>query len=179
MYNKIMLSKATIAGGCFWCTEAVFSKLKGVISVTPGYSGGDRKNPTYQEVCSGETGHAEVIQIEFDPDKISYKDLLYFFLKTHDPTQVNGQGNDIGTQYRSVIFYHDDKQKKEAEESKSEAQKLFKEPIVTEIIPFKNFFPAEQSHREYYLKNSSAPYCRLVIDPKIEKLKKDFKPLLK
>jgi len=178
MYNKIML-KATIAGGCFWCTEAVFSKLKGVISVTPGYSGGDRKNPTYQEVCSGETGHAEVIQIEFDPDKISYKDLLYFFLKTHDPTQVNGQGNDIGTQYRSVIFYHDDKQKKEAEESKSEAQKLFKEPIVTEIIPFKNFFPAEQSHREYYLKNSSAPYCRLVIDPKIEKLKKDFKPLLK
>ena len=174
-----MKEVATLAGGCFWCTEAVFAKLKGVISVMPGYSGGDKENPTYEEVCSGETGHAEVVQIKFDPDKISYKDLLYVFWKTHDATQLNGQGNDIGTQYRSVIFYHDEKQKKEAEESKKEAQGSYKDQVVTEISTFKNFFPAEDYHREYYLKNSSAPYCRLVIDPKIEKLKKDFKSLLK
>lgn len=170
---------ATIAGGCFWCTEAVFVNLKGVEKVVPGYSGGSVENPSYEQVSSGETGHAESIQITFDHKVISYDELLYVFWKTHDPTQLNRQGKDVGPQYRSAIFYNDEVQKEKALKSKTEAQKFYASPIVTEIVPFKNFYPAEQYHREYYLKNRNAPYCRLVIDPKIQKLRKEFKDLLR
>ena len=170
---------AKFAGGCFWCTEAVFANLKGVEKVVPGYSGGSVENPSYEQVSSGETGHAESIQITFDHKVISYDELLYVFWKTHDPTQLNRQGEDVGPQYRSAIFYHDEVQKEKALKSKTEAQKLYASPIVTEIIPFKNFYPAEEYHREYYLKNRNAPYCRLVIDPKIQKLRQEFKDLLR
>ena len=176
-----MLSKATFAGGCFWCTEAVFTRLRGVISVMPGYSGGDRQNPTYEEVCGGETGHAEAIQIEFDPAKLSYKDLLYVFWKTHDATQLNGQGNDIGTQYHSVIFYHDEKQKKLAEEyiKELEKKKIYDAPVVTEVAPFKRFYKAEEYHQNYYEKNPDQAYCQIVINPKMEKFRKEFGEKLK
>jgi peptide-methionine (S)-S-oxide reductase len=172
------LKKATIAGGCFWCTEAIFQKLNGVEKVTSGYSGGWKENPTYQEVCNGQTGHAEAIQIEFDPAKIKYATLLEIFFKLHDPTTLNRQGNDIGTQYRSAIFYHDEEQKKIAEKVKQklEKEKYYQDPIVTEIIKFTNFFPAEDYHQNYFENNKSAPYCRVVIDPKIRKLLKDFGP---
>ena len=173
------MEKGTLAGGCFWCTEALFKSLKGVTSIKPGYSGGEKANPTYEEVSSGETGHAESIQIEFDPKIISFKDILYIFMKTHDPTTLNRQGADMGTQYRSVIFYHDEKQKQVAEELVSELQKDYKDPIVTEITEFKNFYEAEDYHKNYYENHQNAPYCRLVIDPKLEKLKKNFSKFLK
>lgn len=172
---------ATLAGGCFWCTEAVFQRLKGVNKITVGYTGGTMKNPTYQDVCSGKTGHAEGIQIEFDPTIISYKTLLEVFFHLHDPTTLNRQGNDVGTQYRSSIFYHNEKQKKLGEEVKKqiEESKMYLGKIVTEIVPFKNFAKAEDCHQNYYTKNSYQSYCQYVIDPKITKLYKDFGSLVK
>ena len=169
----------TVAGGCFWCTEAVFSQIKGVEKVTPGYSGGNVNNPSYKEVSTGVTGHAESLQIVFDPKVISLDQLFYIFFKLHDPTTLNRQGADIGTQYRSAIFYKDEGQRKAAEKAKEEAQKDHKEPIVTEIVPYKNFFPADPSHKDYYFKHRLSPYCILVIDPKIQKLKKEFGSYLK
>jgi len=172
----VMNEIATFAGGCFWCTEAIFKRLKGVISVTPGYSGGSKENPTYKEVCEGTTGHAEATQIEFDPAIIPYEKLLEIFWHTHNPTTLNRQGNDIGTQYRSSVFYHDERQKEKAEALKKETEdsKLFEDPIVTEIVPFKNFYTAEDYHKNYYDKNKEAPYCNFVIDPKIQKLLKEY-----
>lgn len=164
---------ADFGGGCFWCMEAVFERLPGVISVTSGYAGGRTENPTYQEVCSGSTGHAEVTQIEFNPDRISYIQLLDVFWQAHDPTTLNRQGADEGTQYRSIILYRDGKQKAEAEKSKIEAQKNFRSPIVTEIMPLKKFYPAENYHQQYYDENSNAPYCQIVIAPKLYKLEKE------
>ena len=166
--NKTEL--ATFGGGCFWCMEAVFERLPGIISVTSGFAGGHTDNPTYHEVCGGDTGHAEVTQIEFDPAKISYAKLLEVFWQAHDPTTLNRQGADEGTQYRSIILFHDEKQKLLAEKSKLEAQKDFFKPIVTEIVPLKKFFKAEDYHQGYYDANASAPYCQMVIAPKLEKL---------
>ena len=168
--NKIEL--ATFGGGCFWCMEAVFERLPGVKSVTSGFAGGRTANPTYEQVCTGATGHAEVTQIEFDPARISYEKLLDVFWQAHNPTTLNQQGADTGTQYRSVILYHDDAQKLAAEKSKAGAQKNFKHPIVTEIAPFTKFYRAEGYHQGYYDNNSSAPYCQVVIAPKLEKLEK-------
>jgi len=170
---------STLAGGCFWCTEAIFKRLKGVSRVTSGYSGGKMENPSYEAVSSGSTGHAEAIQIEFDPAVLSYEKLLEVFFKLHDPTTLNQQGADIGTQYRSVIFYHDENQKEVAEKIKAAMQKLYKDPIVTEIVPYSNFYSAEGYHQDYYAKNSQAGYCRIVIDPKITKLYKEFKEVTK
>jgi peptide-methionine (S)-S-oxide reductase len=168
--NKTEL--ATFGGGCFWCTEAVYERLPGVKSVTSGYAGGHTKNPTYKEVCAGETGHAEVTQIEFDPTVISYEKLLDVFWEAHDPTTLNRQGHDVGTQYRSVIFYATDAQKAVAEKSKLAAAKMFSNPIVTEITPLTIFYKAEGYHQDYYRNNQNAPYCRAVIRPKLEKLDK-------
>jgi len=167
--NKTEL--ATFGGGCFWCMEAVFERLDGVKSVTSGYAGGTKENPTYKEVCTGVTGHAEVIQIEFDPHKISYEKLLEVFWEAHDPTTMNRQGADAGTQYRSLILYHNDAQKQAAEKSKELAQWRFPRPIVTEIVPLTKFFKAEEYHQDYFRKNPNAPYCAVVISPKLEKLK--------
>lgn len=164
---------ATFGGGCFWCMEAVFERLPGVKSVASGFAGGHTVNPTYEQVCTGTTGHAEVTQIEFDRAKISYEKLLDVFWQAHDPTTLNRQGADEGTQYRSVILYHGEAQKLAAEKSKLEAQKKHKDPIVTEIVPFTKFYPAEGYHQEYYDNNSSAPYCQMVIAPKLEKLEKE------
>jgi peptide-methionine (S)-S-oxide reductase len=163
---------ATFSGGCFWCTEAIFKRLKGVKSVKPGYAGGTVENPTYEQVCAGETGHAESIQIEFDPEKIPYEKLLDIFWHTHDPTTLNRQGSDVGTQYRSVIFYHNEKQKQAAEKSKEELEKegVNKNPVVTEIVPYTNFYEAEDYHKNYFDRNKNATYCNAVISPKISKL---------
>lgn len=169
----------TLAGGCFWCTEAIFSQLKGVEKVTPGYSGGDVENPSYEDVCTGQTGHAESVQIIFDPNILSLKDLLYVFFKLHDPTTLNKQGADTGTQYRSAIFYGSELQKSEAENAISVAQKEYRDPVVTEVTKFNSFFPADPSHKEYYFKHRLTPYCMFVIDPKIQKLKKEFGDMLK
>ncbi len=175
------ISKATFGAGCFWCTEAVFQRIKGVVRVTSGYSGGNVDNPTYREICSGTTGHAEVVQVEFDPSKVGYEDLLRVFWKTHDPTTLNRQGADTGTQYRSVIYYHNEAQRQLAEEYKAELMKaeVYAKPIVTEISPAQRFFKAEEYHQDYYNANGSAPYCQLVIAPKIDKLEKFFKDQLK
>lgn len=175
------LDTATFGSGCFWCSEAIFERLNGVKSVTSGFSGGERPNPTYEEVCTGRTDHAEVIQIAFDPKVISFDELLEVFWKTHDPTTLNRQGADVGTQYRSVIFYHNDEQKNKAKKYKEELNKegIWDNPIVTEISPFKNFYSAEEYHQEYYDKNPNAGYCSFVITPKIEKFKKIFKDRLK
>ncbi len=163
---------ATFANGCFWCTEAIFQRLKGVLSVKSGYTGGTLPNPTYDQVCSGETGHAEALQIEFDPEIISYQTLLDVFWHTHNPTTLNRQGNDVGTQYRSEIFYADDEQKKLAEESKKSLQKSgeFSDPIVTKIEKLEEFYAAEGYHQNYYNRNGYAPYCQFVISPKVHKL---------
>jgi peptide-methionine (S)-S-oxide reductase len=161
---------ADFGGGCFWCMEAVFERLPGVISVTSGFAGGTTENPTYQEVCTETTGHAEVTEIEFDPAKISYDKLLEVFWQAHDPTTLNRQGADEGTSYRSIILYRDKKQELLAEKSKLEAQKDFKHPIVTEIVPLKKFYKAEDYHQQYFDNNSNAPYCQVVIAPKLEKL---------
>jgi peptide-methionine (S)-S-oxide reductase len=161
---------ATLGGGCFWCVQAIYERLPGVISATSGFAGGHTENPTYPEVCTGATGHAEVTQIVFDPAKISYAQLLDVFWQAHDPTTLNRQGEDVGPQYRSVIFYHDEQQKLIAETSRRAAQKDFSSPIVTEIVPFKKFYPAEDYHQGYYDAHASQPYCRLVITPKLEKL---------
>ena len=167
------IETATFGGGCFWCTEAVYERLPGVISVTSGFAGGQTPNPTYVQICSGNTGHAEVTQIEFDPAKSSYKKLLDVFWQAHDPTTLNRQGADEGTQYRSIILYHNEAQKLAAEKSKAEAQKNFKHPIVTKIVPFTKFYKAENYHQEYYDNNSNAPYCQIVIAPKLKKLEKE------
>lgn len=173
------METVTLAGGCFWCTEAVFSQLKGVAKVTPGYSGGKKEDPSYEEVATGETGHAESVQIEFDPKVIPLNTLLYVFFKLHDPTELNRQGADIGTQYRSAIFYNNETQKITAQREKDAAQKDHDKPVVTEITKFENFFPADPSHKDYYFKHRLSPYCIVVIDPKIQKLKKEFSGLLK
>lgn len=163
---------ATLANGCFWCSEAIFKRLKGVKSVLPGYSGGLVKNPSYDQVCTGKTAHAESIQIQFDPKVIPFERILDVFWHTHDPTTLNRQGNDVGTQYRSAIFYHNEKQKEIAEKSKKNLKKeaLYKDSIVTEITPFSNFYDAEDYHKNYYDKNQDAPYCNFIIDPKVRKL---------
>src|SRR6476661_568500 len=163
---------ATLANGCFWCSEAVFQRLKGVKSILPGYAGGTIKNPSYEQVCTGKTGHTESIQIKFDPNVISFEKILDIFWHTHDPTTLNRQGNDVGTQYRSAVFYHDENQKKIAEDSKKDLSDkgIYKDPIVTEITPFTNFYVAENYHKNYYQNHSSEPYCSFVINPKIDKL---------
>lgn len=166
---------ATLGGGCFWCMEAEFQRIPGVISVTSGFAGGTKPNPTYKEVCTGQTGHAEVTQIEFDPQKISYEKLLSYFWDAHDPTTLNRQGADVGTQYRSVILYNSEAQKVAAEKSKAEAQKNFKSPIVTEIAPLQKFYKAEDYHQNYYNDNPDAGYCQVVIRPKVEKFEKKLK----
>jgi peptide-methionine (S)-S-oxide reductase len=166
------LEIVTLASGCFWCSEAIFKRLKGVKSVVPGYSGGLVENPSYDLVCGGKTGHAESVQIEFDPEVIPFERILDIFWHTHDPTTLNRQGNDVGTQYRSAIFYHNQKQKEIAEKSKKEIEKegVYKNSIVTEITPFNNFYAAEDYHKNYYDNNQDAPYCNFVIDPKVHKL---------
>jgi peptide-methionine (S)-S-oxide reductase len=171
--NSMNANKTEIAdfgGGCFWCMEAVFERLPGVISVTSGFAGGTTENPTYAQVCTETTGHAEVTEIEFDPAKISYDKLLEVFWQAHDPTTLNRQGADVGTSYRSIILYRDEKQKLLAEKSKLAAQDDFKHPIVTEIVPLKKFYKAEDYHQQYFDNNSNAPYCQVVIAPKLEKL---------
>jgi peptide-methionine (S)-S-oxide reductase len=172
---------ATLAGGCFWCTEAMFDMLKGVVKVESGYSGGNLPNPSYEDVCNSDTGHAESIQISFDPSIVSYADLLRIFFTTHDPTTLNRQGADVGTQYRSVIFYHNPEQEKIARQviQEFENSKVWKKPIVTEVAPFKEFYKAEDYHQEYYARNSRQPYCRVVIEPKIAKLREHYRERLK
>jgi methionine-S-sulfoxide reductase len=172
---------ATFGEGCFWCCEAVFQRLKGVKTVVSGYSGGNVEKPTYEQVCTGRTGHAEVIQITFDPNEIKFEDLLKVFWQTHDPTTLNRQGHDTGTQYRSAIFYHNEEQHRIAEAYKKQLDKsgTFNSPIVTEITPIKNFFPAEKYHQDYFNLNPNQQYCQFVIRPKVEKFNKDFKDLLK
>jgi len=160
---------ATLGGGCFWCTEAIYQMLPGVKSVSSGYAGGTTENPTYKQVCNGDTGHAEVIQIEYDPKVISYEKILDAFWDAHDTTTLNQQGNDVGTQYRSIILYSGDAQKVAAEKSKAQAQKKFHDPITTEIVPLKKFYKAEGYHQNYFRTNPNQPYCRAVIRPKVEK----------
>ena len=173
------LETAIFAGGCFWCTEAIFKRIKGVESAVSGYCGGKIENPTYEQVCSGNTGHAEAIQIKFDPKLISFEKLLEVFFKLHDPTTLNRQGNDVGTQYRSAIFYHDEKQKTQAQKAKLQMRIIYKGKIVTEIAPFSNFYKAENYHQNYFENNKNAPYCQVVINPKIQKLYKDFGKITK
>ncbi len=180
MDQKKNLDTATFGAGCFWCVEAIFSELKGVEEVVPGYCGGDVENPDYKLICTGTTGHAEVCQIYFDPEQISYDELLEVFWTTHDPTTLNRQGNDVGTQYRSVIFYHNEDQKKSAIESKADvAAKIWDDPIVTEISPYENFYLAEDYHQDYFANNPNQGYCRIVIEPKVLKFRKIFKDKLK
>ncbi len=172
---------ATFGGGCFWCTEAVFAELKGVSKVESGYSGGAKANPTYKEICTGLTGHAEVIQITYDPSVLDFEDLLEVFFATHDPTTLNRQGADVGTQYRSVIFYHTLKQKQKSKyviQALNE-QNIFNNPIVTEVSAFDKYYPAEDYHQDYFANNENQPYCRAVIGPKMDKFKKLFKEKLK
>lgn len=174
------LEKATFASGCFWCTEAVFQRFKGVYNVKSGYTGGFIKNPPYREVCQGRTGHVEGIELEFDPAVISYKELLEVFFTTHDPTTLNRQGNDVGTQYRSAIFYHNEEQKKQAESfiSYLEKEKIFENPIVTEVSPASTFYIAETEHQEYYNRNKEQGYCQFVINPKVNKIRKHYQDKL-
>ena len=175
------MEKATFGAGCFWCVETIFKHVKGAESVTSGYSGGEKKNPTYQQVASGQTKHAEAVQIQFDPEKISYQELLEIFWKTHDPTTLNRQGADIGPQYRSVIFYHDEQQKAMAEKSKKQADQsgYFDDPIVTAIEAYTSFYVAEDYHQDFYQNNPNQPYCRFNIDPKMDKLQNQFGRYLK
>ncbi|UCC58115.1 MAG: peptide-methionine (S)-S-oxide reductase MsrA [Candidatus Bathyarchaeum sp.] len=175
------LEVATLSSGCFWCTEAVFQEIKGVVKVEPGYSGGSMLNPTYEQVSTGTTGHAEAVQILFDPIIISFREVLKIFFATHDPTTLNRQGADVGHQYRSAIFYHNEEQKAIAEEVIEEltSEKIFNSPIVTEVVPFKAFYKAEDYHRDYFKKHPQQPYCRVVISPKIAKLRKKFQSKLK
>ncbi|MBS3807148.1 MAG: peptide-methionine (S)-S-oxide reductase MsrA [Bacteroidales bacterium] len=185
MENKSMederMKTATLGAGCFWCVEAIFQKLKGVKKVTSGYAGGQIKNPSYKEVTRGNTGHAESVQIQYDPDEIGFEKILEVFWKTHDPTTLNRQGADIGPQYRSVIFYHDQEQKRIAEESKKKMDRsgTFNDPIVTAIEPYKNFYVAEDYHQDFYKNNPNQPYCRFNIDPKMEKMQQQFGRYLK
>ena len=175
------IQSAVFGGGCFWCTETVFERLQGVVSLMPGYAGGKSANPTYEQICAGRTGHAEVVRIEYDPSQVSFRDLLTVFFATHDPTTLNRQGNDMGTQYRSIILYASEDQKREAEAFISELADAgqFHQPIVTELQPLETFYEAEPYHREYYRRNQNQPYCQFVIAPKIEKLQKRFRELLR
>jgi len=175
------LQTATLAGGCFWCLEAVFDEMKGVVSVESGYSNGHVSNPTYREVCNGDTGHAEVVQVKYDPSVISFHDLLNVFFAIHDPTTMNRQGGDAGTQYRSAIFYYDDEQKQVAEEliKSLNAQKIWDRPIVTEVTKLDNFSIAEDYHQEYFARNTFQPYCQAVVAPKVAKFRKHFIEMLK
>ncbi|MCK3683329.1 peptide-methionine (S)-S-oxide reductase MsrA [Maribellus sp. YY47] len=175
------VEKATLGGGCFWCTEAVYLELEGVVDVKPGYSGGHVKNPSYKEVCTGTTGHAEAVQITFDPEVVSYSQILEVFFATHDPTTLNRQGNDVGTQYRSAIFYHNEQQRETAEKviRELEEEKVYDRPIVTEITAFDKFYVAEDYHQNYYARNKSQGYCQFIIAPKLDKFRKVFKDQLK
>jgi len=175
------LQTVTLGGGCFWCVEAVMQPLKGVQRVVSGYMGGKVKNPSYREVCGGRTGHAEVVQVHFDPDEVSFRDLLYVFFATHDPTTLNRQGADVGTQYRSAIFYHDDEQQRIAKEviADLEAQDVFGEPIVTEVTAAEPFYEAEAHHQDYFANNPRQPYCQAVIAPKVAKLRQKYLDRLK
>jgi peptide-methionine (S)-S-oxide reductase len=175
------LQTATFGSGCFWCSEAVFSELEGVTAVEPGYSGGKVANPSYEQVCTDSTGHAEVAQVTFDPKQISYRELLEVFFSTHDPTTLNRQGADQGTQYRSVIFYNDESQRVAANDIVKELtqERVFRSPIVTEVVPLKAFYRAEDHHREYYKRNPSQPYCQVVIAPKLAKFRAHFQAKLK
>lgn len=179
--NEAALEKATFGAGCFWCVEAMFLNVKGVTSVVSGYSGGQIKNPSYKEVCTGATGHAEVIQVTYDPDIVSYETLLEAFWLSHDPTQLNRQGADVGTQYRSVIFFHTATQEMLAKEYKKKLndENAFGKPVVTEISPITNFYPAEDYHQDYYANNPGNSYCSMVVGPKLEKFKKVFKQEVK
>jgi len=180
--NSANLDTATFGTGCFWCTEAIFEELEGVISATSGYTGGEIENPTYKQVCNGTTGHAECLQIVYDPKKISFDELLEVFWQTHDPTTLNRQGADVGTQYRSGIFYHNEEQKAKAEKYKAalDSSGAFPNRIVTEITPFSKFYPAEDYHQQYFEQNgNSNPYCKIVIQPKLEKFRKVFPEKLK
>lgn len=174
--NNNEIEFATLANGCFWCTEAIFKQIKGVKSLIPGYTGGILENPSYEEVCTGKSGHAEAVQIEFDPKVTSFEKILDIFWNTHDPTTLNRQGNDVGTQYRSAIFYHNEIQKEIAEKSKTdiETKNIYNDPIVTEIVPFKQFYVAEDYHKDYYNKNKDVPYCNFVITPKLDKLRNKY-----
>ncbi|MGQ0816072.1 MAG: peptide-methionine (S)-S-oxide reductase MsrA [Gemmatimonadota bacterium] len=171
-----MREKATLAGGCFWCLEAVYDQLRGVENVDSGYAGGRRPNPTYEQVCTGTTGHAEVVQVTYDPHQISYRDLLDVFFTIHDPTTLNRQGGDVGTQYRSAIFYHNEEQKRAAEEKirELEAEKTWDDPIVTQVQPLEQFYPAEEYHRDYFERNPTQGYCSAVIAPKVAKARSKF-----
>lgn len=173
--------QATFGGGCFWCLEAVFKELRGAQKVVSGYSGGHVEHPSYRQVCSGETGHAEVVQMTFDPQLISYEDLLEVFFQTHDPTTLNRQGNDVGTQYRSVIFTHSPRQQEQAQAAigRLNASGVFRSSIVTEVVPIKNFFAAEGYHQDYFALNGNQPYCQLVVRPKVEKFRQAFRERLK
>ena len=175
------LETATLAGGCFWCLEAVYDEIEGVGDVTSGYAGGSTPNPTYEQVCSGRTGHAEVVQIEFDPGVISFDEILDVFFTIHDPTTLNQQGNDVGTQYRSAIFYHSPEQEQIARKkiAELEAAKLWNAPIVTEVVPITAFYPAEEYHQEYFSRNPYQPYCQIVVAPKVAKARKKFLARLK
>ncbi len=176
-----MSALATLGGGCFWCLEAVYERLDGVEAVDSGYAGGTDDNPTYESVCSGTTGHAEVVQVRFDPAKVSYREILKVFFSTHDPTTLNRQGPDVGTQYRSVIFWHDEAQRNEAKAfiEDLEREHVFADPIVTEVTPLRRFFPAELYHKEYYRRNQNQPYCSFVIAPKLAKFRTEFGAKLK
>ena len=178
--NEKKYEEATFGAGCFWCTEAIYEQINGIVDVEAGFSGGDVKNPSYREVVSGKTGHAEVARIKYDPDVISYGELLEVFWHTHNPTTLNRQGADIGTQYRSAIFYHSEEQKRVAEKSleKTDNSDLWDDPIVTEISPLENYYTAENYHQNYYENNPNAGYCQVVIAPKIKKFKQDFSHLL-
>jgi peptide-methionine (S)-S-oxide reductase len=172
---------ATLGAGCFWCVEAVFDDLRGVEDVVSGYAGGQAPNPTYQQVCSGTTGHAEVVQVTFDPQVVSFRELLEVFFTVHDPTTLNRQGGDVGTQYRSAVFYHTDEQRETAERVIKElnAARIWDAPIVTEVVPFAEFFPAEDYHQEYFANNPSQPYCRAVVAPKVAKFRQKYLERLK
>jgi peptide-methionine (S)-S-oxide reductase len=171
--------KAILAGGCFWCTEAVFLMLRGVSAVRSGYIGGHVENPDYRSVCEGTTGHAEAVEVVFDPDIVAFDQLLDVFFATHDPTTLNRQGNDVGTQYRSAIFYADDEQKVAAEAARDRASSVWDAPIVTEIVPASTFYPAEDYHQDYFALNPRQPYCQAIVAPKVAKARKGFAPLLK
>jgi len=175
------LETATLGGGCFWCLEAVYDQLKGVQDVISGYSGGSVNNPSYKQVCTGATGHAEVVQLKFDPQVITFKEILQVFFSIHDPTTLNRQGNDVGTQYRSVIFYHDDKQQSIACDVMKEIERtrIWNRPFVTEVTSFEKFYPAEDYHQEYFENNSQQPYCQVVVAPKVAKFRKQFMDRLK
>ena len=173
------MGSAVFGGGCFWCTEAVFEQVKGVAAVVPGYTGGARPNPSYEQVCTGATGHAEVVKIDFDPAVVSFRDLLVVHFSTHDPTTLNRQGNDVGTQYRSAVFYYDDAQQVAAEQVIAELKAAFPIPITTEVAPLTTFYEAEAYHHKYFQRNGEAGYCQFIIAPKVEKFQKTFLELLR